>query len=106
VQVFRPLVGNDYILGAVGVLQFEVTTARLKNEYGVDAIFEPIDFSIARWVDSDDVKELEDFEKRNASNLARDAEGRLTFLTTSDWQLTRCMENWPQISFYKTREAG
>ncbi|MBU2228307.1 MAG: peptide chain release factor 3, partial [Proteobacteria bacterium] len=25
VQVFRPLVGNDYILGAVGVLQFDVT---------------------------------------------------------------------------------
>jgi len=106
VQVFRPLLGNDDILGAVGVLQFEVTMARLENEYGVDAIFEPIDFSVARWVDSDDAKELGEFEKRNASNLARDAEGRLTFLTTSDWQLNRCMEKWPAISFYKTREAN
>ncbi|MBN2809776.1 MAG: peptide chain release factor 3, partial [Deltaproteobacteria bacterium] len=33
VQVFRPLLGSDYILGAVGVLQFEVTMARLKAEY-------------------------------------------------------------------------
>ena len=31
VQVFRPLMGSDYILGAVGVLQFEVTMARLEG---------------------------------------------------------------------------
>jgi len=106
VQVFRPLMGNDYILGAVGVLQFEVTKARLENEYGVDALFEPVDLSVARWVDSDDEKKLGDFEKRNATHLARDGEGRLTFLTTSDWQLSRCMENWPGIAFYKTCEAN
>ena len=35
VQLFRPLGRNDYILGAVGVLQFDVTMARLKDEYGV-----------------------------------------------------------------------
>ena len=29
IQVFRPLIGSDYIMGAVGVLQFEVTMARL-----------------------------------------------------------------------------
>ena len=52
VQVFRPVFGADYILGAVGILQFEVTMDRLKNEYGVDAIFEPVNFSVARWVDS------------------------------------------------------
>ena len=44
VQVFRPLIGADYIMGAVGVLQFEVTMARLKNEYGVDAVYEPINY--------------------------------------------------------------
>ncbi len=45
VQVFRPVLGNDYILGAVGVLQFEVTMARLKDEYGVEAIAEGINYS-------------------------------------------------------------
>jgi len=47
VQVFRPLFGNDYILGAVGVLQFDVTMARLKSEYGVDASYETIDYAAA-----------------------------------------------------------
>jgi peptide chain release factor 3 len=56
VQVFRPILGNDYILGAVGVLQFDVTMARLKAEYGVDAIYEPVNFAVARWIECGDRK--------------------------------------------------
>jgi len=104
IQVFRPLAGNDYILGAVGVLQFDVTMARLKAEYGVDADYEPVNFSVARWVDCEDRKKLADFEKNNQANLARDAEGSLSFLTTSEWQLGFSMEAWPDIEFVKTRE--
>ena len=40
VQVFRPVTGNDYLLGVVGRLQFDITMARLKSEYGVDAVYE------------------------------------------------------------------
>jgi len=104
IQVFRPLSGNDYILGAVGVLQFDVTMARLKAEYGVDAEYEPVNFGVARWVDCKDRKKLLEFEKNNQANLARDAEGSLSFLTTSEWQLGFSMEAWPDIEFVKTRE--
>lgn len=104
VQVFRPLMGSDYILGAVGVLQFDVTMARLKSEYGVDAVYEPVDYNVARWVGCDDPKKLAAFEKGNMVNLAKDAEGSLSYLTTSEWQLNHCMEQWPDIQFYKTRE--
>jgi peptide chain release factor 3 len=104
VQVFRPLLGSDYILGAVGVLQFDVTMARLKAEYRVDAVYEPVDYNVARWVGCDDPKRLAQFEKSNIANLARDAEGCLSYLTTSQWQLNYCMEQWPGIAFHKTRE--
>ena len=104
VQVFRPLMGSDYILGAVGILQFDVTMARLKNEYGVDAVYEPVDYSVARWVGCDDPKKLSEFEKGNMANLARDAEGSLSYLTISQWQLNYCMEQWPEIQFHKTRD--
>jgi hypothetical protein len=63
VQVFKPTNGSDLILGAVGVLQFEVVASRLLNEYGVDAVFEGTSISSARWVSSDDKKALADFEK-------------------------------------------
>ena len=104
IQVFRPLSGNDYILGAVGILQFDVTMARLKAEYGVDAEYEPVNFGVARWVDCKDRKKLAEFEKNNQANLATDAEGSLSFLTTSEWQLGFSMEAWPDIQFVKTRE--
>jgi peptide chain release factor 3 len=104
IQVFRPLIGSDYVMGAVGVLQFEVTVARLKNEYGVDAIYEPVDYQAARWVRCDDKKKLAEFESKNQSALARDAEGFLTYLAQSEWMLNYFMEKWPDITFMKTRE--
>ena len=55
IQVFRPKINNDYILGAVGILQFDVTMARLKAEYGVDAGHEQVDLSVARWITCDDL---------------------------------------------------
>ena len=104
VQVFRPVAGNDYILGAVGILQFDVTTARLKTEYGVEASYEPTDYTTARWISCDDRKMLAEFEKKNRSNLAYDADDHLTYLTTSEWRLGFIMEDWPGINFHKTRE--
>lgn len=104
IQVFHPLIGSDYIMGAVGVLQFEVTIARLKNEYGVDAIYEPVNSRAARWASCSDKKKLLEFERANQSSLARDAEGFLTYLAESEWMLNYFMEKWPDIAFHKTRE--
>jgi len=106
IQVFMPVTGRDYILGAVGVLQFELTMARLKAEYSADAIYEPVNFNVARWVRCDDRKKMAEFEKKNIFNMARDAEGSLSFLTTSEWQLDYCMKDWPEIEFFKTREIN
>ncbi len=103
VQVFRPLTNNDYVLGAVGALQFDVTMARLRDEYGVDAAYEPYDAQRARWIDGDR-KKMEEFEKKNAARLARDTEGNLTFLSPSEWQLNYTIEQWPDIAFHRTRE--
>jgi peptide chain release factor 3 len=104
VQLFRPLHNTDYILGAVGVLQFDVIMERLKAEYGVDAIYEGVEYATARWVQCDERKLLEDFEKKNQINLARDAEGNLAYLASSEWRLGHTMEQWPNIVFNKTRE--
>ena len=104
VQVFRPLISNDYIVGAVGVLQFDVTMERLKVEYGVDAVYEGVDYATARWVGSADPKKQAEFEKKSQANLALDAEGNLTYLAPSEWRLGYVMEQWPDIEFAKTRE--
>jgi len=105
-QVFRPIVGKDYILGAVGVLQFDITMERLKSEYGVDAVYEPVDYNVARWIECKDPKKMADFERKNRVHIAMDAEGATAYLTTSEWQLGYCMEQWPEIEFFKTREIS
>ena len=105
VQSFRPVMGGEWILGAVGVLQFEVTMARLKSEYGVDAVYEPVGFNAARWISCDDPKVMAAFEKAHPEKLALDGEGRPACLAAGDWQLKWMAEDFPQIRFHKTREC-
>ena len=104
VQLFKPLMGSNYILGAVGVLQFEVVVARLKAEYGVEAITEPVKYTAARWIHNNGRKKLDEFKNKNQADLAVDAEGHLAFLAINEWWLERTMDNSPEISFEKTRE--
>ena len=104
VQVFRTRLGGDYILGAVGVLQFDVTVARLNAEYKVDADYVATDFQIARWVTCEDEKKLAEFCKLFDSALSEDADGFLAYLAPSAWKLNYTEEQWPDITFHKTRE--
>lgn len=105
VQVFKPTNNTDLILGAVGVLQFEVVASRLLNEYGVDAMFEGTSISSARWVSCDDKKIMGDFQNSSAGhNLAHDAAGNLAYLATSGVNLKLTQERWPQVVFHNTRE--
>ena len=62
-QVFNPMSNNDVILGAVGVLQFDVVAERLKSEYSVDCLYDTISIATARWVECKDEKMLADFKK-------------------------------------------
>ena len=103
-QLFRPMKNNDLILGAVGVLQFDVVAQRLKDEYKVDAIFEPVNVSTARWVECDNEKKLEEFQAKAADNLAIDGAGDLTYIAPTRVNLQLTEERWPDIRFRATRE--
>jgi len=103
-QVFMPLINNDLILGAVGVLQFEVVVFRLKDEYKVDCGYEPIGIHTARWIECDDEKMLAEFRRKAEVNLAIDGGGHLTYLAPTRVNLSVTEERWPEISFRATRE--
>ncbi len=103
-QFFRPLMSNDLILGAVGVLQFDVVAYRLQDEYGVDAAFEPVNIVTARWIRCDDGKKLEEFREKNAPNLALDAAGELVYLAPTRVNLQLAQERAPAVTFASTRE--
>ncbi|WP_417519851.1 peptide chain release factor 3 [Marinobacter sp.] len=104
VQVFRPLRNNDLIVGAVGVLQFDVVVSRLKTEYKVEAVYEPINVATARWVTCSDDRKLEEFQRKNNDNLALDGGDRLAYIAPTRVNLSLAQERYPDIEFHKTRE--
>lgn len=103
-QVFMPLNNNDLIVGAVGNLQFEVVAYRLKDEYKVEAIYEPVNVYTAHWVECADDKMLADFKKKQADNLALDGGGHLSYLAPTRVNLSLTQERWPDVDFRSTRE--
>jgi len=104
-QVFKPLSNNDLILGAVGALQFDVVAHRLKTEYGVDAAFEAVPVSTARWIAFPDARTEQEFRRKAADNLATDGSGSLTYIAPNKVNLQLTQERWPEVEFRATREV-
>jgi peptide chain release factor 3 len=103
-QLFSPLSSNDLIIGAVGQLQFDVASFRLKTEYGVDCGFEAVSIATARWVRAGDQKMLEQFKTRLNANLALDHAGELVLLAPTMVSLRLTEERWPDVELTATRE--
>ncbi|SMN12373.1 Peptide chain release factor 3 [uncultured Candidatus Thioglobus sp.] len=102
-QVFRPTTSANQILGAVGILQFDVVAHRLKYEYGVDCQFESISIVTARWVTGSD-KDIEQLKIKAGNNVAIDSAGMLTYLAPSTVNLQLTEERHPNLVFAATRE--
>ena len=103
-QLFKPLTNNDLVVGAVGVLQFDVVAFRLKHEYNVECSFEAVNVQAARWVICDDEQMLAEFKKKAAENLALDSSNSLTYIAPTRVNLQLIQERWPEIEFHATRE--
>ena len=103
-QLFKPLKNNDLILGAIGLLQFDVVAHRLFNEYKVDCKFEAINVATAQWVECNDKKILSDFEKKAYENIAYDHSDHLVYIAPTKVNLDLTKERWPNINFLSTRE--
>lgn len=103
-SVFKPIVGSEWIVGVVGVLQFEVMADRIKTEFNIPVIFEPTQYYTARWVSCDDKNIFEKFKNASQMNLADDHDGELVFLARNAWHLGKLSEDFPKVVLKKTRE--
>jgi peptide chain release factor 3 len=99
VQLFfdRKRLERDPVLGAVGVLQFEVTQYRLKTEYGAWVTFEQLPYRYARWIEGD--LDLGRLDRPGISTCVLDVEGRPLVLFENDWVLQRAMDENPRVNF-------
>src|SRR5690606_4069160 len=77
-QVFMPQNNNDLIVAAVGVLQFGVVAYRLRAEYTVGCVYEPVNINPVRCVSCGDEKKFDEFKKKSHAQLSGGGGGHLT----------------------------
>jgi peptide chain release factor 3 len=104
IQVFRPEIGGNMLLGAIGQLQFEVVQHRLKGEYDADIRLESSQYTGARWITADSPAELKTFCEAYPMRMARDAANTLAYLCTSPYDVRLAQERFPKIHFHPLRE--
>lgn len=89
VQLYKqPDIGTEtYIMGVVGVLQFDVLEYRLKSEYGVEIIKSPLNYRLARWVKSENNPEFDyhDLTLTSTSMMVLDRDDAPVVLFESEW---------------------
>ena len=102
-QVFKPMIGANWIVGVVGALQLDVLRSRLNVEYGLEAELEAAPFEAARWISADDA-DIEAFLSVYRGQAATDRDGAPVFLAKSNWELGYAAEKFPRVKFARTRE--
>lgn len=103
-QLFRPLKGSEYIVGALGELQFQVIESRLQSEYNVDAVFERVPRNVCRWIEFEDAEKRRDFEKYYENDLFLDGQDKLCLLTDSLFDVNYIADRNPGIRLNATVE--
>jgi peptide chain release factor 3 len=104
VQLFRRHTVNEKILGAVGVLQFEVVKHRLEEEYSVRGDYENYPFVGIRWLKFQSDNQKDTFISKNASNIVYDNKQRVCFSVRSEWDLKLVMEKNEDVEFFKNSD--
>lgn len=103
-RVFKPVVGSDWIVGVVGVLQFEVLADRIRSEYDVPVRFESTELYTARWAETEDNLLMKKFLDASQTSIAYDHDGAPVFMARNAWHMNKAVEDWPGIAFQKTKE--
>ena len=102
IQLFKTFKYEEYLLGAVGQLQFEVFEHRMKNEYNVDVLLEGQGSKIARWVENEDINEN---LSSSRSLLVTDRFDNKVFLFENDFALRWFQDKNPDVKLYNPMDA-
>lgn len=105
-QLFKPNIGSDMIVGAVGSLQIDVMAERMVNEYGLDVVFEEAPYNVARWIHCDDDAALAAFLDKNKSASGTDLDDAPVYLAKNAWDVGYAQEKNPDILFSATKERS
>jgi peptide chain release factor 3 len=102
-RVFKTNLDSGWVVGVVGALQFEVLRDRIRTEYNCPVKFEQTELYTARWLESDDAKQLREFLDTNRSSTALDHDKDPVFIARNAWHLQDVQDKFPKIKFLSTK---
>lgn len=102
-RVFRSNLDNSWIVGVVGMLQFDVLADRIRTEYNLPVKLEATSLYTARWVSADDPAKLKSFLDNNRGAIANDHDGDPVFMARNAWHLNDTQDKSPDIRFTATK---
>ncbi|WEV71341.1 peptide chain release factor 3 [Lactobacillus sp. ESL0785] len=94
IQLYRNYQTDEYILGAVGQLQFEVFKFRMKNEYNSDVEMTSIGHRVARWIDPD---QLDPAMSNSRNLLVKDRYDQPLFLFENQFAERFFQDKYPDV---------
>ncbi|MUV36371.1 Peptide chain release factor [Lentibacillus sp. JNUCC-1] len=103
IQLYKKRSTDAHILGAVGELQYEVFRHRMKNEYNVDVMMEPIGERLPRWIQPEDA-DPSLFDERNM--LVRNRNGNDVVLFKNAFSLNWFKDKHPDIELIDLFEVN
>ena len=78
---------EEFIVGVVGELQFDVLTYRLKSEYGVDILMDRMDYRFVRWITACPVADYADLQLTSTSARGYDSHENRVLFFENDWSI-------------------
>lgn len=94
IQLYKTIVTEDYIIGAVGQLQFEVFQHRMLNEYNTEVIMTPMGTKTARWIDP---KDLDESMSSSRNILVKDRFDNPLFLFENQFAMRWFSDKYPDV---------
>ena len=97
-------VGNELLLGTVGVLQFDVVTHRMSAEYAVELHQQPVSYHSARWLPNDSEEIIKKLEGNYSTHITKDMEGHPIVLFESAYALNQAEEKVGAEKLFKYKQ--
>ncbi|HIU88272.1 MAG TPA: peptide chain release factor 3 [Candidatus Avilachnospira avistercoris] len=94
IQIFQEFNSGmeEIIVGVVGVLQFEVLTYRLKNEYNVEVSLEQLPYAYIRWIEDPETVNIDKLSGTSDMKKVRDLKGDPLLLFAHEWSVRMVLE--------------
>ena len=99
IQIFQEVNTGmeEIIVGVVGVLQFEVLTYRLENEYNVEVKLEKLPYEYIRWVENADEIDVAKIQGTSDMKRIKDLKDNPLLLFVNSWSVGMVEERNPKL---------